>query len=353
MHYVWTVPELRALILAQIPIRFLLRIGSHISKDWLATVQSPMFLHVDLSRLYKGQYGAPPYRWLASRICLGGAFERVRSLALGKLDLHNSLAGIGSLRQLREIDLFGCDGITNAVLFRLADLPLLSDLSLITDMQMRITDKGLASLGKLPLWSFKFDACCPNVTNAGFKGLAGLGATLTTLALVGQSGYRACWTNHETLKLIACMFANLDFLNIVGVGPSRATPVHDFFESFSHLSKLKHLKHLHAVDACISNLSMGHISRIESLVSLNIECNDLVIDETLAALIDHPNLFYLDVGVVGDYTASRVAREDGPNLARLRTTIVVNDVPPDDDDDDDGSGDDDYDEEDEEDGDPD
>jgi hypothetical protein len=298
----WSRPVLRARILSYLPSLFMLNRCGPVCKAWLLTVSSPIHSTFSVSYCRCSQMGdgAPP-GWFSNRICRGGAFEHILTLEIGDISYAGQLGGITSLTCLQVLCLSSPHGgaITDSILKQIAThckqlgrLNIMDCTQCDASVGYNYGNEGLASLASLPLWSLHLDACSPSVTNAGFACLSPLGRTLTTLGLVGQCGWDSCWTTEETWRIIGVSFPHLRFLNIVGCGIGAIsietfTDFNNFQAGFEHLIQLEYLETIHAVEAAIGDEALLHISKIQSLTSLNLDTNTLVTDAGLGHLAEN------------------------------------------------------------------
>jgi hypothetical protein len=120
--------------------------------------------------------------------------------------------------------------------------------------------------------------------------------TRPTQVLSGGRGWRNCWFDGDTLRLIAHLFPLLDFLNMGGVGCSE--DVSPFQAGFWHLQKLTRLETLSCIDSQIDDEGMLGIGRITSLTCLTLGLQHFISDVGLAALRQMTNLIELDISPV-------------------------------------------------------
>ena len=219
-------PDSLSLILSKLSTRYLFSRCAQVCTIWRQVVESPIHTVVDLEcRATRPQ---PPREWLTVRIRRGGAFERAVELCLDGHSLVGDyqLAGIGGLTRLRCLDLSSCH-ITDESLRRLpvgvSELSVL-DFSSPSRLSL-ITDAGLAAIAKLPLWSLKLPQQS-RITHVGYRALAPLGETLTSLVFAGSGGWCDTTIDAVALSIIGELFHRLDFLGVAGLGVRTQDRIH-------------------------------------------------------------------------------------------------------------------------------
>ena len=329
-------PDSLSLIFSHLSTKFLFFSCARVCHQWQVTIEMPSVHTVAHLECGPGHTGRGERKWafaerqplsaawLASRICRGGAFERITRL---DLDGHclvgdEQLANIGSLVHLRSIDLSMCCHVTDEILRRLP--PRVQELTMLGDSRLvNITDAGLAAIAKLPLWSLKLDGCALHFTHAGYRALAPLGETLTSLVFAGGCGFSTTNLDPQTIHIIAEQFPRLDWLGIAGLGVREVDRWPNagwraWNEAFDQLRRLPCLTCLNCYESELMDLGLQCIGKIASLVELRLNKHSLedqfITDEGLRHLAQLKCLERLDLTACNPSDMYGTSWEDASRL---------------------------------------
>jgi len=275
-------PELLAEILSHMQTQQLFLCAA-VSTRFLGAINTPGAAHTHvLLDVTKGRRRLS-VAWLEKHLRRDGAFAKAETLCLlGFRMAYIYETKFDHLSNLVKLDLERCPGVGDVTLKSLAALTKLRHISLLCavpgEYSSRYSDAGLKAIADLPLASLKLDACAQAVSNEGLRALQALGATLAAFVLSGSDGWESCWTDAETLEIIAESFPSLGFLNLSGIGvsshavmeTSESEALSAYNQAFEHLGRLKHLCGFYGIETELSAVGIAGICAATTLEELDL-----------------------------------------------------------------------------------